>query len=99
MGSRGGKRCRSRDGLVEHIGMTMIERVAASIVIAQKRGLDRNGVARAAIEAMREPEVEMIAAFWRQKNRGAQDPGEWSEFRSDYDAYRAMIDQALKDEA
>jgi len=44
--------------------MTMIERVAASIAIAQKRGLDRNGVARAAIEAMRDPPLDaQIAAM------------------------------------
>ena len=53
--------------------------------------------ARAAIEAMREPDVEMIAAFWRQKNTGTQEIGETGEDRSDYAAWRAAIDAALSE--
>ncbi|ACL58513.1 hypothetical protein [Methylobacterium nodulans] len=50
--------------------------------------------ARVALAAMREPTVEMIAAFWRVKNTGSTEPGETGEDRSDYAAYRAMIDAA-----
>ncbi|WP_159585939.1 hypothetical protein [Chelativorans xinjiangense] len=94
--------------------MNMIERVARAICsddghYPDKYDFDvpredkRNwefyvSCARAAIEAMREPEVEMIAAFWRQKNNGTQDVGETGDARSDYDAYRAMIDAALSEE-
>jgi len=71
-----------------------------------QRGLSRKDVlailpmdkARAAIEAMREPEVEMIAAFWRQKNCGTQEVGQVGDARSDYDAWRAAIDAALSEE-
>jgi hypothetical protein len=52
-------------------------------------------VAIAVIQAMREPTVEMIAAFWRVKNTGSVEPGETGDDRSDYAAYRAMIDAAL----
>lgn len=55
-------------------------------------------IAIAAIKAMREPEIEMIAAFWRQKNTGAQEPGEYGDARSDYDAWHAAVDAALKGE-
>lgn len=75
--------------------MTMIERVAASIVIAQKRGLDRNGVARAVFEAIREPDLLMQNAGWREI--GAQ--GFSTEDTEVAPIWRAMIDQALKDEA
>lgn len=51
--------------------------------------------ARAAIEAMREPEVEMLAAFWRQKTCGTQEPGEIGDACSDYDAWRAALTAAL----
>lgn len=51
----------------------------------------------AAIKAMREPDVQMIAAFWRQKNTGTQEIGETGDDRSDYAAWRAAIDAALQD--
>lgn len=51
-------------------------------------------LARAAIEAMREPTPEMVAAFWRQKNTGSQEVGETGERRSDYDAWAAAIEAA-----
>lgn len=38
-----------------------------------------------------EPMPEMLAAFWRQKNTGSQEPGETGHDRSDYAAYRAML--------
>lgn len=44
--------------------MTKIEEVAAAIAIAQRRGADRNVVARAAIAAMRGPSLDaQIAAM------------------------------------
>lgn len=55
-----------------------------------------SGPAIAAIEAMREPTVEMIAAFWRQKNTGTQEIGGMGVDWSDYAAYRATINAALK---
>ncbi len=39
----------------------------------------------------REPRPEMIAAFWRIKNRGSLDVEATGEDRSDYAAYRAML--------
>lgn len=38
--------------------------------------------------------VEMIAAFWRQKNTGTQDIGEAGDATSDFDAYTAMLTAA-----
>jgi len=52
-------------------------------------------MARAAIEALMEPGAEMLAAFWRQKNCGTQEPGETGDARSDYDAWRAALTAAL----
>lgn len=52
-------------------------------------------VAAAAIKAMREPTIKMVAAFWRQKNCGTQEVGERGDATSDYDAWRAAIDAAL----
>lgn len=52
---------------------------------------------RAAIAAMRDPTVEMISAFWRQKNCGTQDVGMTGPARSDYDAWSAAIDAALSE--
>lgn len=71
----------------------MIERVAASIVIAQQRGLDRNGVARAVFEAIRDPTKEMADAAvevspMRVKSR-----------LTAYICWVAMTDHVLKDEA
>lgn len=45
----------------------------------------------------REATVEMVAAFWRQKNTGTQELGSWGTETSDFDAYRAMI-AAAEDE-
>jgi len=53
--------------------------------------------AQAAIEAIREPDVEMIAAFWRQKNTGTQEIGARGGDRSDYAAWRAAINAALSE--
>jgi len=38
-----------------------------------------------------EATVEMIAAFWRQKNTGTQDIGEAGDATSDFDAYTSML--------
>jgi len=54
--------------------------------------------ARRAIEAMKVPDVEMLAAFWRQKNNGTQEIGESGDNRSDYDAWRAAMSRALNEE-
>lgn len=82
---------------------TMIERVARawfgdawSDMDDEVKVLARQD-ARAAIEEMREPDVEMIAAFWRQKNCGTQEVGQVGDARSDYDAWRAAIDTALSE--
>lgn len=53
--------------------------------------------ARTAIGAMREPQVEMIAAFWRQKNCGTQEIGQTGSEAHDYAAWRAAIDAALNE--
>lgn len=94
--------------------MTMIEKVARAIyeeddpwhdawpwpdLNEQQAGAEvYRRCARVAIEAMREPTVEMVAAFWRQKNTGTQDIGSVGEERSDFDAWRAAIDAALSEE-
>lgn len=49
-------------------------------------------VAEAVLDALYDPDVEMIAAFWRQKNNGTQEIGETGDAKDDYSAYRAMID-------
>lgn len=54
-------------------------------------------MARAAILALREPTPEMVGAFWRQKNTGSQEPGEVTDQRDDYSAWRAAIDAALQE--
>ena len=38
-----------------------------------------------------EPTLNMVGAFWRQKNTGTQEPCSCGNETSDYDAYRAMI--------
>lgn len=76
--------------------MTMIERVAASIVIAQQRGLDRNGVARAAIEAMRDCDNDMLEAM---HTAMFEDKFTGHELPMLNAGWVAAIDQALKDEA
>lgn len=55
-------------------------------------------IARAAIQAMREPDIEVIGAFWRQKNCGTQEIGHRGKNTDDYSAWRAAIDAALKEE-
>jgi hypothetical protein len=52
-------------------------------------------IAAAAIKAMREPTIGMVAAFWRQKNCGTQEIGERGDATSDYDAWQSAIDAAL----
>ncbi len=51
--------------------------------------------ARAALsvvyEAMREPTIEMIAAFWRQKNTGTQETGEIGPDFDDLSCARALL--------
>lgn len=74
---------------------SMIERVTSVIYDMTADEYPPEAIARAAIEAMREPDVEMIAAFWRQKNCGTQEVGQVGDARSDYDAWRAAIDAAL----
>lgn len=91
--------------------MSMIERVAKAIYeeddpwhkawpwpnLNESQGSPEpyRRIAAAAIKAMREPTIEMVAAFWRQKNCGTQEVGERGEATSDYDAWRAAIDAAL----
>lgn len=82
--------------------MTKIEQVARAIAACQAElGPERWRYcvteARAAIEAMRGPTPGMLGAFWRQKNLGAQEIGGEGDDRSDYAAYNAMIDAALKE--
>ncbi|GGA45811.1 hypothetical protein [Pelagibacterium lentulum] len=72
-------------------------------------GIEHNAylAAQAAISALneagyvivpKEPSIEMIAAFWRQKNTGTQEPGLMGPDRDDYSAYRAMIEASKRDE-
>ena len=84
---------------------TMVERVARAICENSDQPWESAaegyrkiciGFARTAIEAMREPEVEMLAAFWRQKNTGTQEIGETGDNRSDYDAWDAAIAAAIR---
>lgn len=90
--------------------MTMIERVAASIVIAQQRGLDRNGVARAAAAicaeeflALVEARKSLYIAKRDKKTILAEDTRtEWEVINHTVEAFEWLyreIDQAIKDEA
>ncbi len=84
---------------------SMEERVARAIAGANYPGASQSDIdemwegfsleAEAAIKAMREPDIKMIAAFWRQKNCGTQEVGARGDATSDYDAWRAAIDAAL----
>lgn len=81
---------------------TMIERVAKALALKADDNFDTSRqfwseYARVAIGAMREPEMAMVAAFWRQKNCGTQEIGHTGDARSDYDAWRAAIDAALSE--
>lgn len=91
--------------------MTMVDRVAAAIVrVCEHQNWDPDGMARAAIEAMREPTMEVIAAggyaLDNCKDSG-WDSGSDGESHNTYEyivsgsqttIYQAMIDAALADE-
>lgn len=95
--------------MVERVALAMWRQ---RVIYAGKSGIDLsgddelvaivfNGVvdeARAAIRAMREPNVEIMGAFWRQKNCGTQVIGHRGKDTDDYSAWRAAIDAALGEE-
>lgn len=66
----------------------MVERVAAAIFVCRDTGRDFNtALARAAIAAMREPTEAMVDEGWQPFDADRDDVA---------DAYRSMIDEALK---
>lgn len=77
---------------------SMIERVVHVIYDMTGDECPPEAIAYAVLKAMREPDVEMIAAFWRQKNCGTKEVGQVGDARSDYDAWRAAIDAALNEQ-
>lgn len=74
----------------------MVERVEGAILSAMSRGGDSEAMARAAIEAMREPTEAMLKAGARRfSDCWSLEPGEGLDEEPEQPIWQAMIDAAL----